>query len=446
MEADGIELNKPGECSNELKIIIDGIVSYIEKNGVSNDPTDAPAYWLLDRLTTADQIVKEFVSSWPDYDVSEAPNGGIHQMYYLPKLHREYGEQPISEVVREIGLIDQFRQSQMRSGVFQIDDGSRLHGLVFRGILAVAPETDVTRAAIQNVIRRYESGRNSVDERIMSESALGLLEHDYDKYQEIVDSVTNRVAEDLSKCVESSEGEYIQSSDLLLLAKNPTYTSSNIHSASSLLFAGRMREGSGIYELGYSSEVGIALLAAGHGPTKSSFHADWQAELQQQRQQNRLPKFVSTQPATAVDNRRTDIKQRIEYMIEDTEKSLYIATRGIGMLHHELLDLLEEKSDFDFRILTNRKRAGGDRKKFKRAAMNELAERTGTGVKQSELLHARMVISDEERLLVSNADFTRDQLHDSFNAGIYTEHQNAVKPAVEMFIEAWESGEYFDPS
>ena len=143
MEADGIELNKPGECSNELKIIIDGIVSYVEKNGVSNDPTDAPAYWLLDRLTTADQIVKEFVSSWPDYDVSEAPNGGVHQMYSLPKLHREYGEQPISEVVREIGLIDQLRQSQIRSGVFQIDDGSRLHGLVFRGILAVAPETDV---------------------------------------------------------------------------------------------------------------------------------------------------------------------------------------------------------------------------------------------------------------------------------------------------------------
>jgi hypothetical protein len=133
-------------------------------------------------------------------------------------------------------------------------------------------------------------------------------------------------------------------------------------------------------------------------------------------------------------------------MIEDTQESLYLSTRGIGMLHHDLLDLLDRIPDLDFRIVTNRKRATGDRKRFKRAAMDELAKRTGTGVRQNELLHARMVVSDEQRLLVSNADLTRDQLHDSFNAGIYTEHPKTVNSATEMFTSMWESSKPFDPS
>jgi hypothetical protein len=78
--------------------------------------------------------------------------------------------------------------------------------------------------------------------------------------------------------------------------------------------------------------------------------------------------------------------------------------------------------------------------------MDELAKRTGTGVRQNELLHARMVVSDEQRLLVSNADLTRDQLHDSFNAGIYTEHPKTVNSATEMFTSMWESSKPFDPS
>lgn len=439
-----IEPLNPEEHSKELTRVLEGVVHYLDNHGVTGNPTDAPAFWLLDHLTNADEIVKEFISCWPDYDVTDLPNGDAHQMYYLAQLHQEYGDRPIDEVVREVGLLKQFRNAQMRNGQIRIDEGSNLHGLGFRGLLAIAPDAEVTRQAIKNVVRRYNSANSNIDNRIMTESALGLLEYDYESYREIVDSTTDRVAEDVQEYIESGVGEYLQSSDILLLAKNPTYTNPIIHSAVPLLYS-RTEKNPDIYELGYYAEVGIAMLAAGHGPTESSFHANWRAELHEQRQRRRLPKFVSTQPTTAVENRRTEIKQQIEQMIEDTQESLYISTRGIGMLHHDLLDLLEDNPDVDFRVLTNRKRASGDRKKFKRAAMEELAKRTGTGVKQSKFLHARMVVSDEQRLLVSNADFTRDQLHDSFNAGIYTEHPKSVKQAVEMFETAWDSGKYLNP-
>ena len=366
-------------------------------------------------------------------------------MYYLARLHSKYGDQPIEEVVRDNGLLERFRDEQMRSGRIRIDRDLTHHGLGFRGLLAIAPDADVTRKAIKNVVTRYESGRNSVDDRVSSTSALGLLEYDYESYCDLIDSVTERSAEAIAKSINSDEKSYILSPDLLLVAKNPTYTNPHLRSAVSVLY-GEHSRGKDLWDLGYHGEVGVTFLAAGCGPTTSTFHADWRAELREQRQRRRLPKFVSTQPATAVEDRRTEIKQLIEHMIEDTQESLYISTRGVGMLHHDLLDLLDRIPDLDFRIVTNRKRATGDRKRFKRAAMDELAKRTGTGVRQNELLHARMVVSDEQRLLVSNADLTRDQLHDSFNAGIYTEHPKTVNSATEMFTSMWESSKPFDLS
>ena len=58
---------------------------------------------------------------------------------------------------------------------------------------------------------------------------------------------------------------------------------------------------------------------------------------------------------------------------------------------------------------------------------------TRGNVVQSELIHSRMVIIDEEELLVSSADLTRDQLYDEFNAGIWTSDKETVKKAIEFF-------------
>ncbi|GAB3678943.1 hypothetical protein [Halopiger thermotolerans] len=446
MEREDITFSARESCSDKLITTIEEIVKQIETDGVSTDPNDASAYWLLDRLTESGDIVEQFISNWETHDLSENPNGGNHRLYYLSELYDKYGEKPISEKVREVGLLEKFREEQLRTGRLRVD-GESHHGLAFRGLIAVAPDADITRDAISNIVRRYESDHSSIDDRIMAESALGLLEHDYRTYSSIVDAVTERVASKVRENIKEDGGEkYLMSTDILLLAKNPTHTNPDIQTAASLLFSHWMESDHTHFEPATGSEVGIALLAAGHGPSQTAYHADWQTKLREQRHKRHLPKFLSTQPATAVKNRQTTIKQQIQRMIEDTTESLYISTRGIGMFHHDILDLLDEYPELDFRVLTNRQRAGGDRKRFKRAAMDELAERTGTGVKQSELLHTRMMISDEKRLLVSNADIIRDQLHDSFNAGLYTEDPESVKKAVTMFNNAWESAEYMDPS
>ena len=73
-----VEFRNPEEWSRELTKILQGILRYFEEHDVMSDPTDAPAYWLIDQLTDADEVIKEFVSRWPDHDITGAPNGGSH--------------------------------------------------------------------------------------------------------------------------------------------------------------------------------------------------------------------------------------------------------------------------------------------------------------------------------------------------------------------------------
>lgn len=441
---DEVQIHKREELSPELITILQKILITIDEEGVTSDPNDASAYYLVDRLTDCGDIVKKFVENWQDHHFDDFLNGGNHRLYYLAKLHEKYGDEPISSVVREKGLLSKFRDAQMRNGRLRVAEDMH-HGLGFRGLIAIAPESEAARDAIGNIIHRYEPGKanRNVNDKVSYTSALGLLEYDFEQYQNIINAVSERSNSHLEKVADSENNwDSCSPAEVLLLEKNPLFDSRHSEEALSIQYENTIEESEVGFDLGYDSETGIALLATGHGPTTSAYLADWKTEIRGQQKKQQLPDFVSTQPTTAVENRRTTIKQRMERMINETDDSLYVSTRGIGMLHHDLLDLLEGEPNLDFRMLTNRKKARGDRKKFKRAAMNELVERTDGGVKESELLHARTVISDQKRLLVSNADFTRDQLYDSFNAGLYTEHPQSVNQAVAMFKTAWEDADY----
>lgn len=429
-------------CSRELRSIVRSIINRIATEGVRPNPNDASAYWLLDQVTECEEVIDKFLSTWTECDVSTIPNAGNGRLYYLSLLYKKYRTESISQVVKNLGIVDAFRDSQLKSGRIQIDD-STLHGLGFRGLISVAPNSDAAQEGIKSIEHRYERDYLPMDERIMATSALGLLEYRYEKFCDIIDSVTERVISDITPAV---DWRTPIPDRLLLVQKHPEFGVSNPWDLISRIYSLRrnLEEWGDNLNIAAHAEAGIPMLFAGDGPMVSKTVADWETGLREQRKGQQSPAFLSTQPTTAVKDRKIEIKQQMEKMIRDTTDSLYICTRGIGILYHDILDLIEECGNLDFKLLTNRQRAKGDRKKFKRAAMDELAQLTGKGVKQSELLHTRMMISDEKRLLVSNADITRDQLYDSFNAGLYTEDPSSVSKAVKMFDTAWESGEYLN--
>jgi phosphatidylserine/phosphatidylglycerophosphate/cardiolipin synthase-like enzyme len=76
-----------------------------------------------------------------------------------------------------------------------------------------------------------------------------------------------------------------------------------------------------------------------------------------------------------------------------------------------------------------------------KAVMNELIRRTQDEVRGDNLVHSRMLISDDRELLISSADLTRDQLYDEFNAGIYTRDPEVISQAIEFFDEMWKGSD-----
>jgi hypothetical protein len=52
-----------------------------------------------------------------------------------------------------------------------------------------------------------------------------------------------------------------------------------------------------------------------------------------------------------------------------------------------------------------------------------------------------MIIIDEDELIISSADLTRDQLFDEFNAGMYTRDKESINKAITFFENLWEQSD-----
>lgn len=182
----------------------------------------------------------------------------------------------------------------------------------------------------------------------------------------------------------------------------------------------------------------IGLLAVGYGPKISKEKAHRQHKIEQEHQSRNSPELAVTLPSTRFENRRTEIKSKIGQIIQSCENSLRISTLQMDMLHDDIFNRLAIDEEIDVRILTNTGTASGPRTKMKKAVMNELVDRLGGDVREDRLVHTRMVIGDSKHTVISTADLTRDQLQDSYNAGIYTKNPEVVQAATDFFESMWE--------
>lgn len=426
----------------------------------------APAIYVLNRFGSSK--TKEFLGSFGEYlDDDTARFVVTEHSGILTPLYRVYiSNQKTVDAEDSVSLVyNAQRRSQQLSG--QIMNN---HPEQFRSLVHIMPHSDATQRALNYFLENYGPDiglRNTLED---VPGILGLMELDYSRYENITQEWLQAIESNIIENEEdqalghgrrsgfllqasamhqkfSLDQEAIDQIESILIETCESFNESVerygfTHLASDDFITGE--------ELFHSAVISPAhavnsLTAIGHGYNISGFRREWENYLQTKEREKTRSEFVTTLPATQIQDRRRGIQQRAKSMISTSEQELRIVSLRIDMLHESIIDAIESDREVDVKILTNKGSSRGERKKMANAVMNELARRTEGGVHEHQLVHARMVIADRRELLISSADLTRDQLADEFNSGIYTKDPRAIEQAIEAFDEMWDSGDKLNP-
>jgi len=186
----------------------------------------------------------------------------------------------------------------------------------------------------------------------------------------------------------------------------------------------------------------FALLSVGEGPKKAIEQVEWQDSLKVQEIKYMKPYFIHTSPIYNSKIHVKEIHDKIREMIHNTEKEICIGSLYIDTLYEDLIDLINKKPHVKVRLITRySKDLRGPRERIAQAVLGLLTIATKGGLRKNDIIHSRLVIVDDKEVLVSSADWTRDQLYDEFNAGIYTRDKDSVQKVKEFFENLWKTSE-----
>jgi phosphatidylserine/phosphatidylglycerophosphate/cardiolipin synthase-like enzyme len=178
----------------------------------------------------------------------------------------------------------------------------------------------------------------------------------------------------------------------------------------------------------------LALSTMGQGLMVSKDLVEYQIMQMNQTHLKAKPIFVQTSPIYHSSLHVKEINDKIVNMIQKAKNELRISSPFIDMYYEDIINKIQENPNPMVRLITRPKgEIKGLREKIANNVIDMLNTVTRGNVIQSRTVHSRMVIVDDNELLVSSADLTRDQLFDEFNAGIWTTDKEAIKRAVDFF-------------
>lgn len=128
-------------------------------------------------------------------------------------------------------------------------------------------------------------------------------------------------------------------------------------------------------------------------------------------------------------------------MIQNAQTEVLIMTPFVDILYDSIVNrILDSQSLASVKIITRPKKdIGGSRSRIASSALDTLNTQTKGTLRVTELVHARMIITDSSQMIVSSADLTRDQLYDEYNAGLFTQDKEAIKLALDFFNNLYNS-------
>jgi len=108
------------------------------------------------------------------------------------------------------------------------------------------------------------------------------------------------------------------------------------------------------------------------------------------------------------------------------------------MLYEKIIEIAGQGT-VSVQVLTRPKAdVRGVRSRIIKNVIDLIKVATKGNIRENPTVHARVVIIDDTEALISSADFTRTQLYDEYNAGIWTRSPEVVKQAIAFFDNVWD--------
>ena len=119
-----------------------------------------------------------------------------------------------------------------------------------------------------------------------------------------------------------------------------------------------------------------------------------------------------------------DCRQKLEFLLNSAQKSIWISAQYIT--DENIIKLLSNKPNIDIRILTNDMKSN-----------NDLVRYFGKKVVQFEspkqYNHDKMVIIDNQKILIGSMNFSQNALDNNREIGIITTDENIIKQQYQLF-------------
>lgn len=389
-------------------------------------------FYLLDKVQSeaVGPYLEKYDSDpfWQWDEITDDPYRAWYVFRLLNRHNIENWQQ--SDWVNEI--IQWFRDQQTIRGEINWVDGED-HTTPLSLFVEARPNSSMTRKAIEYFLQNPPDLYPAFN---LPVGISAVCNYDYYRYEErikeLADELVNHQEEEGyfsnrgSLSVNRSYNTKITSLSIQALSKLPGYEE-NIRKAADWLRS-----------FTYPTAI-LGRMLSTEGPKIPQQQYEWKRNLAKQRLDTVSSNFVETSPPLEFGRHTTTIRTEIEQMIQDTEQELRICSPYVDMLHEDILDLSEGNELVNIKILTKPKGdISGNRARLAKSAIEQLNRASNREVRTNYLIHSRLVITDNNSLLVSSADLTRDQLVDEFNAGLQTGDEDAIGAATNYFDDLWD--------
>lgn len=161
--------------------------------------------------------------------------------------------------------------------------------------------------------------------------------------------------------------------------------------------------------------------------------------LLKQKINSQKPYFIHTSPIYNANIHVKEILDKIQMGFSNANHTIRIISPYIDMLYEDITNLKNRNPSLIVKIITRPKRdINGMRERIGKNAFDLLKIATSGNLKTLNIIHSRLIIIDDQELIITSADLTREGLFDEFNAGIYTNDKEAIKDSVDYFENIWE--------
>jgi hypothetical protein len=431
-EFEKIPKNNPLDRNYDLENKIDSLKKRLR---LGHRCLEVEAFYVLKKVGS--KLVEEFISVaknttfWEDDDTLSDIWDNRHELWFLKEIG--LGENPffneqVNALIRE-QTVTGFIQSNRMS-----------HSGPLRVLVATKPESTALSDAVNYWIENWENF--SYEAETTAVGVLALMELDSEKYASIIREVITFLKNSQNEngfwgTWDSDREDWnvdATSYAIWAISRVNGVEDPSVQKGLEWLAKRQREDGSWGNHDHMTAMALIGLLAAGEGPKTPLEFIDFEYVKFRQDLKKQRPIFLHTSPLYQNSFHVKQIYDKIANMLKNAQKEIRIASPFIDMFYEEIINLKQAKPDLIVKIITRPKQeAERVRKKIAENVIDLLNIATKGNVLESKMIHSRIIIIDDEEVLVTSADLTRDQLFDEFNAGISTSDKETVKRAIDFF-------------